>query len=88
MTDSSRATIGTVIQVIQLATLILGVAGLFLAMGRRDQMLSTNSDEIRELREISADLARTSIESSMTDREQNRRLDDLRTRLNKLEAKP
>ena len=74
--------------IVQLATLIIGVAGLFLAIGRRDQVLNTNAEEIRELREISADLARASIESTMTNRDQDRRLDELRDRLARLESRP
>ena len=88
MSDPARSTVSTILQIVQLATLIIGVAGLFLAIGRRDQVLNTNAEEIRELREISADLARASIESTMTNRDQDRRLDELRDRLARLESRP
>jgi hypothetical protein len=88
MSDPARSTVSTILQIVQLATLIIGVAGLFLAIGRRDQVLNTNASEIRELREISADMARASIESTMTNRDQDRRLDELRERLARLESRP
>lgn len=84
--DTSRETLKIVVQFLQLATLVLGVAGMFLSIGRRDANLATNTDEIRELRDIASDLVKTSIETTTTNREQDRRLDDLRNRLIRLEA--
>jgi hypothetical protein len=86
MSDNQKANLGVAIQFLQLATLIVGVAGLFLAVGRKDAMLDQNTVEISELKDIASELAKTSIESTMANREQDRRLDDLRDRLARLES--
>ena len=85
MSENHKANLGVVIQFFQLATLIVGVAGLFLAVGRKDAMLDQNTVEISELKDIASELAKASVESTMTDREQDRRLDDLKGRLARLE---
>ena len=84
MTDPARQTVQTVIQFLQLGTLVIGVAGLFLTVGRKDARLESNTTEIAELRDIASDLVKASIESTTTNREQDRRLDDLRNRLARL----
>lgn len=85
MSDNQKANLGVVIQFFQLATLIIGVAGLFLTVGRKDARLEQNTMEIAELKDIASELAKASVESTVTDREQDRRLDDLRERLANLE---
>lgn len=85
MSDNHKANLGVVIQFFQLATLIIGVAGLFLTVGRKDARLEQNTLEIAELKDIASELAKASVESTMTDREQDRRLDDLKGRLARLE---
>lgn len=85
MSDNHKASLGVVIQFFQLATLIIGVAGLFLTVGRKDARLEQNTVEIAELKDIASELAKASVESTVTDREQDRRLDDLRERLANLE---
>lgn len=85
MSENHKANLGVVIQFFQLATLVVGVAGLFLAVGRKDAMLDQNTVEIAELKDIASELAKASVESTMTDREQDRRLDDLKGRLARLE---
>lgn len=85
MTDSHRLQLTTFLQIAQTLTIILGVAGLFLTLGRKDQMLETNAQDIQELRDIATDLARASTEATMTNRSQDRRLDEIRDRLTRLE---
>ena len=86
MTDQNRATVAVVVQFLQLATLIIGVAGIFLVVGRKDHQLETNAAEIQDLRDIASDLVKASIESTTTNREQDRALDELRDRLARLES--
>ena len=73
------------LQGLQLVTLVIGVAGLFLTVGRRDARLETNTVEIDDLRDIASDLVKASIEATTTNREQDRQLDDLRIRIHKME---
>ena len=86
--DQHRETLKIVVQFLQLATLVIGVAGLFLSVGRRDQTLDQNTAEILQLRDIASDLVKTSIETTTTNREQDRRLEELRERLDALERRP
>ena len=86
MSENHKANLGVVIQFFQLATLVVGVAGLFLTVGRKDARLDQNTVEIAELKDIGSELAKTSIEYTMGNREQDRRLDDLRDRLARMES--
>ncbi len=74
-----------VLQALQLITLLVGVASVFLVVGRKDARLDQNTAEIGELRDIAQDLVRTSVEATSTNRDQDRQLDDLRARLMTLE---
>ena len=85
MTEPNRQTVTVILQALQLVTLVIGVAAVFLTVGRRDERLSQNTNEIAELRDIASDLVKTSIEATTTNRDQDRILDDLRTRLARLE---
>jgi hypothetical protein len=85
MTEPANRNLQTAIQTGQLVVLVIAVAGLFATIGRRDAVIDSNAGEIRELRGISADLVKTSIEATTTNREQDRRLDDLRDRLARME---
>ena len=85
MIQPNRDTVSVVVQFLQLATLVIGVAGIFLTVGRKDARLETNTKEISELRGIASDLVRASVESTGTNRDQDRQLDDLRARIARLE---
>ena len=85
--EQNRENLKIVVQFLQLATLIAGVGGLFLTIGKRDHNLKINTAEITQLRDIASDLVRTSIETTTTNREQDRRLDDLRERIKALESR-
>jgi len=86
MSTPNNTQISTVIQVLQLVLLAGTISGLALTLGRKDAALSRNSEEIAELTDISFELVRTTIESTATNREQDRRLDDLRERITTLES--
>ena len=86
MKNTNREALTMAIQTAQLITLVIGVGGIFMAIGKRDAAISTNTTEIGELRDIATDLVRASVEATTTNREQDRRLDDLRNRLARLES--
>lgn len=86
--EQHRETVKIVVQFLQLATLIVGVGGMFLSIGRRDANLEQNTAEILQLRDIASDLVKTSIETTTTNRDQDRRLEELRDRLDALERRP
>lgn len=86
MKNTNREALTMAIQTAQLITLVIGVGGIFMAIGKRDAAISTNTTEISELRDIATDLVRASVEATTTNREQDRRLDDLRNRLARMES--
>lgn len=86
MTTHPRLDLTTGLQILQVLAVCIGVAGIFLAVGRKDQVLDSSVQDIAELREIASDLARASVESAMNDRNQDRRLDEIRDRLLRLET--
>ena len=67
MTEPNRQTVTVILQALQLVTLVIGVAAVFLTVGRRDERLSQNTNEIAELRDIASDLVKTSIEATKTE---------------------
>jgi hypothetical protein len=85
VTDQKRSDLAVVIQSAQLLVLLVSVAGLFVLLGRKTESLDRQSDEIRALRGITADLAEASTRSLANDEHQDRRLSDLLTRIDRLE---
>ena len=86
MTEGRNGSLQTILQTGQLVMLVIGVATLFATIGKRDAVIETNSEDVRTLREIATDLVKASVETATTNREQDRRLDDLRLRLARLES--
>ena len=72
------------IQLLQLVTLTLGIAGVFLVIGKRDQVIQQTQTAVGDLAEVSRDLLEASIESKYTDRNHDRQLEELRQRIERL----
>ena len=77
----------TIVQTITLATMILGIAGMFVVIGRKDQMIQFNSTQITELRDIAQDLVKSQVLGSSNDSHQAEQLNDLKRRVDRLESK-
>lgn len=87
MTDQTqKQSYASAIQVLQLIVLMIGVAGVFLTIGRRDAELDTNSKQIFELRSICSDLARVTGSLSVTDASHTAQLRAIETRIDRLES--
>lgn len=56
-------------------------------IGRRDQILTQQQQTVQELRGVVSDLVKTTINLTGSDRVHDRDLNDLRDRLDKLEAR-
>ena len=82
----NRENIQTIVQSAQLFVLIIGIATAMLAIGRRDQQIAQNVQDIGELRNISEDLLKTSIRTQISDEFQNGQLSSLLRRIEKLES--
>ena len=85
MNGETKTNLQVVVQWLQLITLVVGVAGLFLTVGRKDAKLDANTVEIGQLRDIAADLVRATVESTSNNISQDRQIDDLRDRVARLE---
>jgi len=81
----SQTVLGSTIQMLQLVALIIGVAGIFLAIGRKDQVLETNQQQVSDLRLICSDLARVVGSLSISDASQTEQLRSIAQRLSRLE---
>jgi len=81
----SQTVLGSTIQMLQLVALIIGVAGIFLAIGRKDQVLETNQQQVSDLRLICSDLARVVGSLSISDASQTEQLRSIDQRLSRLE---
>ena len=62
-------------------------AAVFVSIGRRDQLVTTNSLHILELREISQDLVKSQVLSEANDANHGVRLQELKYRLERLELR-
>lgn len=90
MTDQNprnQTVLGSTIQMLQLVVLIIGVAGIFLTIGRRDQVLEQNQTQVSDLRLICSDLARVVGSLSISDASQTEQLRSIDQRLDRLETR-
>jgi hypothetical protein len=76
-----------VFQVITAVSIVSGLIMIPIEIGRRDQILTSQQKNVDELRGVVSDLVKSTINLSGTDRVHDRDLLDLRTRLDRLEAK-
>lgn len=83
----NQTALGSTIQMLQLVVLIIGVAGIFLTIGRRDQVLEQNQIQVSDLRLICSDLARVVGSLSISDASQTEQLRSIDARLNRLETR-
>lgn len=74
-----------VVQVLQLLALVIGVAGMFTFIGKRDQQLTQVSTDLDKLAGAVNDLAKTQANTALNDAMQSSQLEDIKRRLNDLE---
>lgn len=74
-----------VVQVLQLLALIIGVAGMFIFVGKRDQQLTQVSTDLDKLVAAVNDLAKAQASSAINDAMHEKMLEDIQRRLNNLE---
>lgn len=74
-----------VVQVLQLLALIVGVAGMFVFVGKRDQQLTQVSTDLDKLVAAVNDLAKAQASSAINDAMHEKMLEDIQRRLNNLE---
>ena len=85
MTADSKTNMANAMQFLQLIVLILGVAGVFTHLGKRDSQLMHNTEDIKEMSKIASDLLETQITSASNDAMLFESLDSLKVRVSLLE---
>lgn len=79
--------VSAVTGVLQLVVLVIGVGGIFFTIGSRDAALQEATNEISDLKDISADLVKAQILSQAKDSEHDRLLQDIVRRLERIESR-
>lgn len=75
------------ISVLQLFVLVVGVAGVFVTLGRKDAILDRQDRDISELRSIAQDLVKAQVLGAATDQKHGEALQAVAVRLDRLEAR-
>jgi hypothetical protein len=78
-------TVDRAINVVQLASIVGGIAYFGMEAGRRDERLDTMGVKVGELAGIVQDLAKAQVASASGQASAQRELDQLRTRIERLE---
>ena len=78
-------TLDRAINVVQLASIVGGIAFFGVEAGRREERLDTVSVKVSELAGIVQDLAKAQVASASGQASSQRELDQLRTRIERLE---
>ena len=87
MSEQSKGTLSQVVGVLQLIALIIGVAGMFTFIGKRDQQLTEVTTDLDKLAAAVNDLAKAQASSAVNDAMHNKELVDIQRRLNEVERK-
>lgn len=75
------------ISLLQLVTLIIGVAGVFVTLGRKDAILERQDRDISELRAIAQELVKSQVLGAANDQKHGEALQAVGTRLDRLESR-
>ena len=83
--EKGQIRIQTIINGLQLLVLIIGVAAIFMTIGRRDQQLNDAVLDLNKLGDIVHELVKAQVVGATKDGEHDRILSDLSTRISALE---
>lgn len=87
MTNGERTEfhVQTVLHGLQVVMLIIGVATVFMAIGRKDHQIETTESNLNQLHTIVQDLVKAQVEGVTKDSEHDRVLQELKQRIYRLE---
>ena len=85
MVDHKKQVAQNVWPMLQTLILVAGVAGIFLSVGRRDQVGYGNTEQLQELGNITQDLVKSQVLSQANDQNHADTLKDLKRRIERLE---
>jgi hypothetical protein len=88
MTNSERTEfhVQTVLHGLQALMLVIGVATVFMAIGRKDQQIESTESNLNQLQTIVQDLVKAQVEGMTKDSEHDRVLVELKQRIYRLET--
>lgn len=86
-TQERKTTLATVLSALQLTVLVIGVAGMFVMIGRRDQQLTDASTDIEKLAVVINDLAKAQASAAVMDSMHAKELQSIQQRLIEIERK-
>ena len=79
--------LATAISVLQLFVLVVGVAGVFITLGRKDAILDRQDRDLTELRSIVGDLVKSQVLGAANDQTHAAALQQVANRLDRLEGR-
>jgi methylphosphotriester-DNA--protein-cysteine methyltransferase len=85
MTDDTKRNSQLIASWAQFVAVCIGIGTVLMNMGRKDQQLSTTSEQVKELSNIVSDLAKAQVGLTIKDQQTEERLRDLAVRLDRLE---
>ena len=86
-TPERKTTLATVLSVLHLTVLVIGVGGMFVMIGRRDQKLTDASTDIEKLASVINDLAKAQASAAVMDSVHAKELQSIQQRLVEIERK-
>lgn len=85
MTEESKRSSQLVATWAQFVAICIGIGTILVHMGRKDQQLSTTTEQVKELSSIVSELAKAQIGITLKNQQTEERLRDLAARLERLE---
>ena len=85
MATKTEFHVQTILHSLQLVMLIVGVATVFMAIGRKDQQIEMTESNLNQLQTIVQDLVKAQVEGVTKDSEHDRVLSELKQRIYRLE---
>lgn len=79
--------LATAISIMQLCVLVVGVAGVFITLGRKDAILERQDRDLTELRSIVGDLVKSQVLGAANDQKHGEALQQVANRLDRLEGR-
>jgi hypothetical protein len=79
--------LATAISIMQLCVLVVGVAGVFITLGRKDAILERQDRDLTELRSIVGDLVKSQVLGAANDQKHGEALQQVAVRLDRLEGR-
>lgn len=77
----------TILNFLQLVVLVVGVASIFMTIGRKDQVVTSNAENLTTIENIVHELVKSQVSGATKDGEHDRVLVDLKTRIYALEQR-